>query len=205
MRPLFSVVLMPSTPMNEDRLATAGILEHRRCASACWRSAIAANEIDCGASGDALDHARVLHREEALGDEDVQQHGERERARRATHSVARLAGRAPSRASRRSARSRASKQRAARAVERSPARSGGVWRRSFAHIIGVSVSDTTAEIRIATASVIANSRNSRPTTSPMNSSGISTAISENVSEMIVKPICSRPSARASSGGSPSSM
>ncbi len=71
-------------------------------------------------------------------------------------------------------------------------RSGGVCRSSRAHIIGVSVSDTTAEIRIDTASVIANSRNRRPTTSPMNSSGISTAISENVSEMIVKPICSAP-------------
>ena len=64
-----------------------------------------------------------------------------------------------------------------------------MWCSSFAHIIGVSVSDTTAEIRIATASVIANSRNSRPTTSPMKSSGISTATSEKVSEMMVKPIC----------------
>ena len=80
-----------------------------------------------------------------------------------------------------------------------------MWRRSFAHIIGVSVSDTTAEMRIATASVIANSRNSRPTTSPMNSSGISTAISENVSEMIVKPICCVPLSAASSGLSPFSM
>ena len=67
-----------------------------------------------------------------------------------------------------------------------------MWCSSFAHIIGVSVSDTTAEIRIDTASVIANSRNSRPTTSPMNSSGISTAISENVSEMIVNAICCVP-------------
>jgi len=47
-----------------------------------------------------------------------------------------------------------------------------------AAIIGVSVSDTPAEMRIETASVIANSRKSRPTTSPMKSSGISTAISE---------------------------
>ena len=34
-----------------------------------------------------------------------------------------------------------------------------------------------------TASVMANSRNSRPTTSVMKSSGISTAISEKVSEI----------------------
>ena len=70
--------------------------------------------------------------------------------------------------------------------------------------MGVSVSDTTAEIRIATASVTANSRNSRPTTSPMNSSGISTAISEKVSEMMVKPICSAPFSAACNGGSPAS-
>ena len=73
-----------------------------------------------------------------------------------------------------------------------------------ADIIGTSVSETTAEIRIVIASVTANSRNSRPTTSPMNSSGISTAISETVSEMIVKPICVAPVSAASIGGSPSS-
>ncbi len=60
---------------------------------------------------------------------------------------------------------------------------------SLAHIIGTSVSDTTAEMTMVTASVMENSWNSRPTTSPMNSSGISTAISEMVSEMMVKPIC----------------
>ena len=80
-----------------------------------------------------------------------------------------------------------------------------MWCSSFAHIIGVSVSETTAEMRIDTASVIANSRKSRPTTSPMKSSGISTAISENVSEMIVKAICSVPLSAASSGYSPFSM
>src|ERR1700688_3291907 len=57
-----------------------------------------------------------------------------------------------------------------------------------ADIIGVSVSDTTAEITMVTASVTANSRKSRPTTSPMKRSGISTAISETVNDTIVKPI-----------------
>ncbi len=71
--------------------------------------------------------------------------------------------------------------------------------------MGVSVSDTTAEIRIATASVTANSRNSLPTTSPMKSSGISTATSEKVSEMMVKAISREPLSAASSGGWPSSM
>ncbi|CAB5723950.1 Uncharacterised protein [Delftia tsuruhatensis] len=68
--------------------------------------------------------------------------------------------------------------------------------------MGVSVSETTAEIRMATAMVMANSWNSRPTTSPMNSSGISTAISEIVSEMMVKPICLAPLSAACMGGSP---
>ncbi len=57
------------------------------------------------------------------------------------------------------------------------------------HIIGVSVSETTAEIMMVTASVTANSRKRRPTTSPMNSNGMSTATSETVSETMVKPIC----------------
>ena len=70
--------------------------------------------------------------------------------------------------------------------------SSGVCVSSRAAIIGVSVSDTAAEIRIVTARVTANSRNKRPTMSPMKSSGISTAMSETVSEMIVKPICSDP-------------
>ena len=77
--------------------------------------------------------------------------------------------------------------------------------RSFAHIMGTRVSDTTADIRIVTARVIANSLNSLPTTSCMKSSGISTAISETVSEMMVKPICPEPLSAASSGDSPTSM
>ena len=60
-------------------------------------------------------------------------------------------------------------------------------------------------MRIVIASETANSRNSRPTTSPMNSSGISTATSDTVSEMIVKPICSAPFTAASSGFAPRSM
>ncbi len=57
---------------------------------------------------------------------------------------------------------------------------------------------------MATARVMANSRNRRPTTSAMNSSGISTAISEKVSEIRVKPICFAPLSAALSGVSPSS-
>ena len=74
-----------------------------------------------------------------------------------------------------------------------------------AHIIGVRVRETTAEIRIATARVTANSRNRRPTISPINSSGISTAISEKVSEIMVKPISPAPFSAAASGFSPFSI
>ena len=49
MRPLLGVVLVPSTPMNDDRLATS--LSFRiAAASACCRCDMAANEILSGAS-----------------------------------------------------------------------------------------------------------------------------------------------------------
>jgi hypothetical protein len=85
-----------------------------------------------------------------------------------------------------------------------PCFSGGVCLSRRAAIIGVSVSETTAEMRIATARVTANSRKRRPTTSPMKSSGISTATSENVSEMMVKAICCEPISAASMRSLPSS-
>ena len=65
-------------------------------------------------------------------------------------------------------------------------------RSSRPHIIGVSVSDTTADTITATDRVMANSPNSRPTTPVMNSSGMNTAISDTVSETMVKPICAAP-------------
>ncbi len=71
--------------------------------------------------------------------------------------------------------------------------------------MGVRVRETKAETMMVTLRVMANSRNRRPTMSPMNSSGISTAISETVSDIMVKPICSEPRSAASSGGTPSSM
>ncbi len=80
----------------------------------------------------------------------------------------------------------------------------GRCRTSLAHIIGTRVSDTTAEITMVTDRVMANSWNNRPTTSPMNSSGISTAISDTVRLMMVKPICSEPFSAALSGDSPAS-
>ena len=75
------------------------------------------------------------------------------------------------------------------AVEASSAPPPGVCRSRRAHIMGVRVSETTAEMRMVIPRVMANSRNSRPTTSPMNRSGMRTAMRETVRDMMVKPIC----------------
>ena len=71
--------------------------------------------------------------------------------------------------------------------------------------IGVSVSETKPEIRIAMPIVTANSWNNRPRIPPMNSTGMNTADSDKVIEMIVKPISALPLNAASSGGTPCSM
>ena len=72
-------------------------------------------------------------------------------------------------------------------------------------IMGVSVSDTSAEIPIARVSVRANSWNSRPITPPMKISGMNTATREMLIETTVKPIWRAPSIAARSGGDPFSM
>ncbi len=71
--------------------------------------------------------------------------------------------------------------------------------------MGVKVRETTAETRMVTLKVTANSRKRRPTMSLINNNGISTATSETVSDMMVKPICSAPFNAAASGLSPISM
>jgi hypothetical protein len=81
MRPLLRVALVPSTPMKDDRLATAGSFS-TTSATACWRSAMAGKRDGLAGLGHALDGARVLHREEALGHQDVEQHSEGQGARR---------------------------------------------------------------------------------------------------------------------------
>ena len=58
---------------------------------------------------------------------------------------------------------------------------------------------------IATEIVTANSRNTRPTMPPISSTGMNTAISENVIEMMVKPISRAPLSAASNGRMPPSM
>jgi hypothetical protein len=66
----------------------------------------------------------------------------------------------------------------------------------------VSVSETKPEIRIATPMVTANSWTSRPTMPPMNSTGMNTAASESVIEIMVKPISRDPLSDASKTLSP---
>ncbi len=73
------------------------------------------------------------------------------------------------------------------------------------HIIGVSVSDTIAEVTTAIVKVSANSRNMRPTSPDMNNSGMKTAINDTVSEITVKPISLAPRSAASIAVSPFSM
>ena len=77
--------------------------------------------------------------------------------------------------------------------------------RMRAHNMGVSVSDTKPETKMATEMVTANSRKTRPTTPPMNSTGMKTATSDRVIEMIVKPISRAPFSAASKGFMPSSI
>ena len=160
-----------------------------RCAAACCSSRHARVRHVLRGFDARLQLAGVLGREQALGNHDVQQH--RQRQRRPAPPAASAAGApAPIAASGRSARSRGRRS-AARAAPSRSRRPSACGLSQRADIIGTRVSETTAEIRIVIASVTANSRNSRPTTSPMNSSGISTAISDTVSEMMVKPICGR--------------
>ena len=54
--------------------------------------------------------------------------------------------------------------------------------------IGVRVTETTPEMRIAAVIVIANSRNKRPKMPPINKTGMKTAASESVIDTMVKLI-----------------
>ena len=58
---------------------------------------------------------------------------------------------------------------------------------------------------MATAIDTANSRNTRPTMPPISSTGMNTAISEKVIEMMVKPISRAPLSAASNGRMPPSI
>ena len=58
---------------------------------------------------------------------------------------------------------------------------------------------------MATQMVIANSLNRRPSTPPMNSTGMNTAASDRVMDTMVKPISPEPLSEACKGCSPNSM
>jgi hypothetical protein len=70
--------------------------------------------------------------------------------------------------------------------------------------MGVRVSDTTTDTRIAAITVMANSWNSRPTMPLINNNGIKTAISETLIEITVKPISRAPLIADCSGVVPAS-
>ena len=69
-------------------------------------------------------------------------------------------------------------------------------RAAAAHIIGVSVSDTTSDTAMAADSVTANSRNSRPTTPPISRIGMNTATSDRLMDSTVKPTSRDPRSAA---------
>ena len=68
--------------------------------------------------------------------------------------------------------------------------------------MGVVVSETTMETRMAVERVTANSRKSRPTMPPISRMGMKTAISEMLMVMTVKPISLAPSSEAAIGSIP---
>ena len=82
----------------------------------------------------------------------------------------------------------------------------GLWGlSSAAHIMGVVVSDTTIDTRMAEDMTMANSRKNRPTMPPMNKMGTNTAISEMLIDTTVKPISRAPSSDARSAVLPRSI
>jgi hypothetical protein len=138
--------------------------------------------------GDALDRPGVLHREEALGHQHIQQHRERQRA--GGHQREPLARQHPFE-HHPVAGDHPVEEGAAGLVEAALLGLGHVAQQARAHHRGEGEGHEGRD-QDRHRHGDRELRNSRPTTSAMNSSGISTAISEMVSEMIVKPICFAP-------------
>ena len=78
-------------------------------------------------------------------------------------------------------------------------------RSSSAHRVGVSVSETAVDMAMATATVTANSCSNCPTTPPISSNGMNTAISETEIDRMVKPTSPAPTNAASRGDRPASI
>ncbi len=68
--------------------------------------------------------------------------------------------------------------------------------------MGVVVSDTASDTRMATDSTTANSRNSRPMIPPISRIGMNTATSDRLMDITVEPICAAPVMAAVSGSMP---
>ncbi len=86
-RPLLMVALVPSMPMNDERLSTAGSFRIT-LANSCWCCAMRRERNILRAFGNAQDDAGILHREKALRHVDVQKdranergHGDQQRGR----------------------------------------------------------------------------------------------------------------------------
>ena len=169
-----------------------------RAATCCWRC-------DHGLERDVLRRLRcvpgelpgVLARDEALGHDGRRGRRWPTSVPTATTSVSdavRAARRAASSRKRRACASKTCSEPRWNAVLPSPV--GGCRKRL--HSMGVRVSETKPEIRIATLMVTANSWNSRPMMPPMNSTGMNTAASDSVIERMVKPISRAPSRAACS-------
>ena len=156
-RPALSVVFAPSTPMNEATLCTAGSCR-MRAASARWCSAIAANDVDCAASVMPWSWPVSCSGKKPLGTSRYSAAVSASVSAKTTKrcdAVVEHPIEQPAVGGDRAVEGAADGVRHGRPSSRS-------GRSKRAHIIGVSVSDTKAEIRIATASVIANSWNSAP-------------------------------------------
>jgi hypothetical protein len=78
-------------------------------------------------------------------------------------------------------------------------------RRNRLHSIGVRVSETKPDTRMAMPITMANSWNTRPTTPPMKNTGMKTATSEMVIDMMVNVISREPRSAASIGLMPASV
>src|SRR5258706_3679250 len=90
-------------------------------------------------------------------------------------------------------------------LEKKDSFSGFDSRRNRLQNMGVRVSETTPEIKMAAQIVMANSRNSLPMIPAMYRMGMNTAASDRVMETMVKPISFDPFNAASKGFSPFSM
>ena len=71
MRPLFRVVLVPSTPMNDDKLSTAGSFRMTSAKRLLLLGHRGERNVLRG-FGDALNNSGVLHRKKSLRHDDVE-------------------------------------------------------------------------------------------------------------------------------------